>query len=58
MTTTRLKIIAEGQSDVHLIRRLMSHELTGDMTFYASQGAPLLSVQEISLCMKVGQCSW
>ena len=45
MTTSRLKLVAEGQSDIHLIRKLISHELNGNMSFYASQGrASLVSV--------------
>ncbi len=38
MTTPKLTVICEGQSDTRLIRKLLSHELTGDMKFYASQG--------------------
>ena len=38
MTTSTLKIIAESQSDIHMLRKLINHELTVEMKFYASQG--------------------
>jgi len=38
MAAPLVHIVAEGLSDVHLIRRLLHRELSGDMKFYASQG--------------------
>jgi|SRR5882724_1149713 len=38
MTAPKLTIISEGESDTRLIRKLIAHELTSDMKFYASQG--------------------
>jgi hypothetical protein len=38
MIASRMIIVCEGLSEVHLLRKLMGRELTGDMKFYASQG--------------------
>ena len=38
MTEFNLRIIAEGPSDTHLMRKLLYRELVSEMKFYASQG--------------------
>lgn len=43
MNSIDLKIVAKGLSDIHLLRKLLSDELTAGVRFYASQGRASLA---------------